>query len=177
MDEVPARPAAAPGAIPGDPVAIEAGDPPQLLHVEMEPLAWVPAGVAARRLLGVQALESAESAPLQHPRHRGARQLEARGDARPRHPRLPQPHDAGDVVDRQCRRTRLGPRGPVPQPGRSLPGVAGDPLVGGPRTDPGCLSNGGDPPTVADPFDQKGSTCGAGACSTVEVHPGLLAVG
>ena len=57
----------------------------------------------------------------------------------------------------------------------ALTGVPGDPLVGGPSTDAsGARGDADRPAMVRNPIDQQGSTGGAGPCSTVKVHPGLL---
>src|SRR5215831_11590920 len=103
------------------------------------------------------------------------RKLEIARDLRTCHPRPTQHHHHVFPPRRRVVRTPTWARGPVLQCTLTAPH---QPLVRSDSANAGRSRGGANRPSLfRDSSDEQGSTCRAGACSTVEVHPGLLGVG
>ena len=159
-------------------MADQAGDSPQLLHVQMEQLSGALALVAPHRLRRLRAAPAGESRTLEDQRHGRAWPLQLGGDPGPGHARLPQLEDQLLPGGGRGARHPLGTRTAVRQAGLALVPVAPQPLEGAaPAEACGGRRLGDRPPLRRDALHQQHSTRAAASCSTVDVHPGLLSVG
>src|SRR5262249_16150729 len=114
-------------------------DPAELLHVDMDQLAWAGALVAANRLFGLEAAEPAEADPLQDRGDRRGRHLGDLGDLGSGQPQPAQGGDRLDALGRGGVVDTPWSRAAVEQACLALGAVAGDPLAGGPRAHSGGL--------------------------------------
>jgi hypothetical protein len=131
MHELPARAArgaAAPAALAGDAVP-DAGDPPELLDVDVDELARPRAFIAVLGLIGVRAWQAPFAMALEHRRGRRVRHPERLGDLGRRKAQLAQRQDRLHALRRRPIGHPLRRRGTVLQAVVSLLAEALEPLA------------------------------------------------
>lgn len=146
-------------------------DPPELLDVDVQQLAWAISLVALRGLK-TDPPELAHPNPCQDPRDRRDRHLQTLSDLRAGHPQPPQSRDHLDppligAIGHHRRR-----RGAIQQPVHTFGAMAGQPLARAAVTDSGRLGSLRQrPPRILDTLDEELPTFDAELGVTVQLHP------
>jgi hypothetical protein len=152
----------------------DAGDPSELLRVEVQQIAGARVFVAVHQWRGFQPPAPGQA---RAPRDAGGRRrahADGPGDLRARPPLVAQ--DFNPELDGRGRglRAGVGPAGAVLQPGHPFRAIAGQPLARGPERHSKLRGQSSHRLAARGPRHQVLSTVGRESGILVDVHPGLL---
>jgi hypothetical protein len=170
MDKLPARTRAAAAADSGDAVA-DAVDAAQFLDVQVQELSGMFFLVASRWLGRIQSFESTQTPSGESPGHSRASQIQTRGDLSRDHPSVSELHNLIDHSGGCLSGTAMRPGGTILQSLKTLPAIAGQPLVDGSLAHSQLSCHPDHRIAPLNSIHHQGSTVRATSCIVMNVHP------